>query len=911
MQSFLDSVLDDLPEWQSDPSSFVFVLPSKRAGFFLKTRMAERATSTFLSPPIWSIEDFVAEISGLRYAGTLHLLFRLYEACLDQDGVAQESFADFTKWGQTLLQDFNEADRYLVDTDRLFDTLAALNEIRNWTPDGSSTPMMDRQIAFWKNLAPIYSRFRTNLAVEGLAYQGMAYRAAASQLTAYAEARENIRYIFIGFNALNTAEDRIIQQLLEKPGSRIYWDADPHYIDNPVHDAGHFMRKHLRDWPSLSEGLAGIQNHFARPRSIRMVGIPKSVAQAKYCGSLLGELYADDPARMENTALVLGDEALLTPVLHALPAGIPAVNITMSYPIRHSPMAQLFDLLLEMRIRRTPEGWRVPQLLVLIAHPYLQSWFREMGFDPAQGRAYLIRENLYYANADTLEAMGLPGIARELLLPSPGGNPRTHAKNLEQLTLALKPVYQKAGDPLQLEYLFHFNQLFNQLIQHTGAYPFVSDLKSLQLLYRQLLADEKVDFEGQPLSGLQVMGMLESRNLDFDTVIITSVNEGILPSGKSNASFIPFDVKREFGMPTYKEKDAVYTYHFYRLLQRARRVVICYNTEAEVIEGGEPSRFINQLRTDPLLGPQTEMAFAVPETGSDRPGELRIAKGPELVERLREMASSGFSPTSLSRFIADPLLFYQRNVLGLEESEELEETVAANTFGTVLHDALEALFRPLEGAFLDRENLAELQSRSDDAIESAFRKNYLRDGKARGKNLIALQVLRQHLKHYLSSEVTRAEKHRIRILGVEKKFRRELSVPGLEHPVTLKGTVDRIEEVDGQVRIVDYKTGKVSPAELRISEWESLRTEPDRAKAFQVLCYALLYNGDSGILPGKAGVVSFKNLGEGYQWFGVRTAPRQTEEQIQADTLSAFREVLHELLLEVFNPAIPFEARPV
>lgn len=911
MQSFLDSVLDDLPEWQSDPSSFVYVLPSKRAGFFLKNRMAQRAAGTFLAPPIWSIEDFVAEISGLRYAGTLHLLFRLYEACLDQEGVQQESFAEFIKWGQTLLQDFNEADRYLVDTDRLFDTLGALNEIRNWTPDGSSTPMMDRQIAFWKNLAPIYSRFRASLAEEGLAYQGMAYRAAVSGLTAYEATQGDVRYIFIGFNALNTAEDRIIQQLLEKPGSRIYWDADPHYIDNPVHDAGHFLRKHLRDWPSLSSGLAGTRRHFENPRSIRLVGIPKSVAQAKYCGSLLSELFAEDPAGIENTALVLGDEALLTPVLHALPAEIPAVNITMSYPVRHSPIAQLFDLLLEMRIRKAPEGWRVPQLLVLLAHPYLQSWFQSLGFEPTQGRAYLIRENLYYADGDTLEAMGLPETARDLLLPSPKGTPRNHAENLEAITRALKPVYQKAGDPLQLEYLFHFNQLFNQLIQHTGAYPFVSDLKSLQLLYRQLLAEEKVDFEGQPLSGLQVMGMLESRNLDFDTVIITSVNEGILPSGESNASFIPFDVKREFGMPTYKEKDAVYTYHFYRLLQRASRVVICYNTEPEVVEGGEPSRFINQLRTDPVLGAQTELSFAVPETGSGRPAELQIHKGPELMERLREMAGSGFSPTSLSRFISDPLLFYQRNVLGLEESLELEETVAANTFGTVLHNALEELYRPLEGAILNRENLTELRARSDDAIERAFRKNYLRDGKARGKNLIALQVLRQHLEHFLDSETARAGKHRIRILGVEKKIRRELAVPGLQHPVTLKGTVDRIEEVDGQVRIVDYKTGQVSPADLRISEWDSLRTEPDRAKAFQVLCYALLYAGGSGILPGKAGVVSFKNLGAGYQWFGVRTAPRQTEEHLRENTLSAFREVLHALLLEVFNPAVPFEARPV
>ncbi|MBC2838073.1 PD-(D/E)XK nuclease family protein [Robiginitalea sp. SC105] len=910
MQSFLDSVLDDLPEWQADPTSFVFILPSKRAGFFLRSRMAQRAQKTFISPRIWSIEDFVADISGLRYAGQLHLIFRLYEAYLDQDGVENESFSDFAKWAPLLLQDFNEIDRYLVATDRLFETLAALKEIRNWTPDGTSTPMIDRQLAFWKNLRPVYTRFRTRLAEEGLGYQGMVYRRAAGSLPEYLRERGAANYVFVGFNALNTAESQLIQYMLEHSGARIYWDADPHYIENPLHDAGHFMRKHLREWPSLKGGLRGIQRHFGEPKKIELTGIPKSVTQAKFCGELLGRLHRKNPDTLDRTALVLGDETLLNPILHALPAGLPAVNVTMSYPIRNSPLAQLFDLLLDMRIEKGSSGWKVQQLMTLLGHPFLQGWFAGNGFDPRAARAMLIRENLFFADAATIGAMGFPKAIKDLLLPDGPLAPLPTAENLEDITLALKPIYQEAGDPLRLEYLFHFNKLFNQLIQLTSAYPFITDLKSLQLLFRQLLADEKVDFEGEPLEGLQVMGMLESRNLDYETVIITSVNEGILPSGKSNASFIPFDVKKEFGLPTYKEKDAVYTYHFYRLLQRAREIYICYNTEPDVLEGGEPSRFINQLRTDPLLGKQTQMKFAIPDTGVLQPGGRSIHKGPDLLKRLGELAVSGFSPTSLSRYISDPLLFYRRNVLGIPESDQLEETVAANTFGTVLHDALETLYLPLEGQLLDPQNLKELEARSSEVVDRAFRKHYLKDGKARGRNLIALQVLRQHLSLFLKGERLRARREQIRIIGVERKIRRELHVPGLGLPVWLKGTVDRIEEVDGRVRIIDYKTGQVDPSQLRISEWDSLRTDPDQAKAFQVLCYALLYQGESGIQELQAGIYSFKNMGAGYQWFGDKTTSYTADEAVDAARLEAFREVLHQLLLDVFNPTIPFEAVP-
>jgi len=908
MSSFLESILDQVGDWETDPASHVFVLPSKRAGFFLRNLMAQRTRRTMLAPEIWSIEDFIEHVSGLRYAGDPHLLFRLYEAYLDQEVVEKEAFDDFAKWGMLLLQDFNEVDRYLIDAGSLFHTLANLQEIRNWTPDGHTTPMIARRIAFWRALHPIYTRFRANLLSEGLGYQGMLYRLASERLEAFRQGRGGQQFIFLGFNALNTAESQIIRQFLQAGNARVYWDADPHYVENPVHDAGLFLRRHLAEWPELDGRLDGMSPHFQEDRTIRLIGLPKAVSQAKYCGRLLSDLAGSEPDSLSRTALVLGDESLLDPILHSLPQSIGSANVTMGYPLQASQPAQLFQLLLDLRLQKGPSGWNIQGVLSVLSHPFLQPWFRKEGFEASKARATLIRENTFFVGQAEWEKMHMPEGIFTHLFPSGNPTPVGQVALFRQLIAALRPAYQGENDRLSQEYLFRFDRLFTQLQGLCASYPFVSDLRALQTLYRQLLAEEKLDFEGEPLQGLQIMGMLESRNLDFETVIITSVNEGILPSGKSNNSFIPYDVKREFGLPTYKEKDAVYAYHFYRLLQRARNIYICYNTEPDALEGGEPSRFISQLRNDALLAPQIENHIAAPEVGPGRYPLLEVPKNEALLARLRELAESGFSPTSLGRYIQDPMEFYRKNVLGIPDSDELEETVAANTFGIVLHQALEDLYSPLVGQELNPDILRRAQKEAPGLVLKAFEELYLKGNKPRGRNLIAMQVLNQYVELFLEQEIAAAQRQTIRILGVEQRLKFPLPVPGLDFPVYLKGTIDRVEEVNGLLRIVDYKTGLVQPSQLRIADWESLRREPERAKALQLLCYAWLFNRQSPGRELKAGVISFKNLGEGRQWFGLKTDARQLEEHLGSESLGLFQEQLTGLLREVFDPRIPFRA---
>jgi len=458
MLSFLEEVVNEISQEYDSLENIIFILPSKRAGTFLKNSIAEKAIATHFSPDIYSIESFIEEISGLTYATNTQQLFELYDTYLKNTSIEKDSFFAFSKWGQTLLQDFNEIDRYLIETSSLFS----------------------------------------------------------------------------------------------------------------------------------------------------ITGVPKNVAQAKYVGNLLAILQVQDPESIKKTAVVLGDENLLNPILNSVPEQIETVNITMGYPLNKTALASLFLQFIELYIYRDKRGWFYQNILAFLSHPYIQELlYSTDSNDKTDLTSAIIRNNWTFITTGKIETISSGSSNLPLLFFDSHPTPQQFVRKCLKIINELRIKFQNKENTLAIEYLYRFHELFNQVLGHLEQHSFINDLKSLQSLYKELLSSESVDFQGDPLEGLQIMGMLESRNLDFETVIITSVNEGILPSGKSNNSFIPFDLKKALGLPTYKEKDAVYTYHFYRLLQRAKNIHIIYNTEPDVLEGRERSRLISQLLTDPQKEKET------------------------------------------------------------------------------------------------------------------------------------------------------------------------------------------------------------------------------------------------------------------------------------------------------------------
>ncbi|MAU71240.1 MAG: hypothetical protein CML04_04015 [Pseudozobellia sp.] len=914
MRSFIDEVVHDIAQKHYGFDSLIVVLPSKRAGTFLRTALAKNTGKTFFSPEIFSIESFVEKISGLLFANNTQQLFTLYECYLEQPYERKDDFFAFSKWAQTLLQDFNEIDRYLVDANELFSNLAAIQEINHWSLQEEKTDLMVDYLKFWDSLDNLYSDFCTKLLHKGMGHQGLVYRKACEAIEGFVSTHANKHFVFVGFNALNTSESRIIQYILNSTRADIYWDVDEYFLDDDIHDAGLFIRQHFNSWPFFEQNSPkGISSNFLSKKHIEVIGIPKNISQAKYLGQLLRDLSKSQVQNLQNTAVVLGDETLMNTIINSIPDEVEGINITMGYPLSKTPMASVFDDLLDLYITRTEQGWFHLAIESFLAHPYIRILFDDDGSDKVATALESIKKNNWaYLNSERLSAL-LESEMAPLLFTNKPYEPAKFIELCKKVVLALKEVLIKRRDHLGLEYLYRFFTLFNQLSGLVEENTFVKDLRSLQALYRELVNTESLDFQGEPLEGLQIMGMLESRNLDFETVILTSVNEGILPSGKSNNSFIPFDLKVRLGLPTYKEKDAVYTYHFYRLLQRAKNIYILYNTEPDVLEGGEPSRLIRQLLADDHFKDSIVEKIAAPTIVPQMKTPEMIEKDSHLISLIKEHSNRGFSPTSLSNYVRNPIDFYKRNLLGIDDVLEVEENIAANTFGTIVHDVLEELYTPFIGHFLEKDKMDEAKKKVTTLVNREFSKTFFGGDISRGKNFIAYNVIVRYIENFIDMEIKEIESHRIKILALEENLKVDFPIPELDFPVRLKGKLDRIDEYDGVLRIIDYKTGKVTQPQVEIVNWEELISDYKYSKAFQLLCYAIMYTGLQPINQIQAGIFSFKNLNSGILSFATKESSRSRTKDyiINNEVLDTFTFYLRKLIVEICSPQQPFVEKEI
>ncbi|MGJ8591577.1 MAG: PD-(D/E)XK nuclease family protein [Aquaticitalea sp.] len=915
MTSFIEDVIVDLQKKEVDFSQLTFVLPSKRAGVFLTYHLSKNLRKTIFAPKIISIEEFVESISELNYISNTELLFEFYEVYLKLTPKEQvEPFDSFSKWAQLLLQDFNEIDRYLIPTENIFEYLKAIKELNHWSVAEEQTNSVKNYIVFWSRLKVYYKEFKLKLIAKRKGYQGMVYREAVDSLEHYIALNAFKHHVFVGFNALNKAEEIIIQELLQQDLADIYWDIDETFINNKIHDAGLFMRLHTYNWSYFEKHpFQWMSSHYQHSKHIEVIGTPKNIGQVKYIGELLDKLQNENRS-ISNTAVVLGDETLLMPLLNSIPRGIDAINITMGLPVRTVPLASLFEELFKIHKNKSLTFY-YRDVVSIISHQFVQPLF-DVGDENYSNRivAFIQNNNIVHISIEKLKELAEhKHDVIALLFDNWQDNPNKAIGQCSQLILKIKDYLDtdKTNNLLPLEYLYRFNEIFNELSSLNATYKYINTVSTLLSLYRELLKSETLDFKGEPLHGLQIMGMLESRVLDFETVIISSVNEGILPAGKSNNSFIPFDVKIENGLPTYKEKDAVYTYHFYRLLQRAKNVYIIYNTEPDVLNGGEKSRFITQLEIEKLH--PIKHYIVSPKVPSIQKSLKIIKKTDAVLVVLKKIAHKGFSPSSLTNYIRNPIDFYNEKVLGIKSYDEVEETVAANTLGTVIHETLEEFYFPFIGMVLNESHLQSMKEAIDVTVEKHFKSSYREGDMTKGKNLIIFEIAKRYVNNFLNKEIeTIKTGNEIKIIALEQEIKVAIDIPELDFPVFLKGTVDRIDTYNGIMRIIDYKTGKVEQSKVEIVDWEDITTDYDKySKSFQVLTYAYMLNEKRLLSDSvEGGIISFKNLqGDYFLKFAKkdktgRGANKNTN--ITDEILDEFSVQLKKLIVEICNPQIDF-----
>jgi len=909
MQSFISETLDSILKTTKSFENVVFILPSQRAKVFLKQTLKDKISVGFL-PESLNIEQFVQQVSGIEKADSIQLLFHFYTIYknLEKD---PDSFDTFSSWAFTVLQDFNEIDQHLVDTKEIFVYIRDIERLKKWSVSGTftETEFMKDHYSFLEKLNNFYPPLYQFLLEKKIGYQGLMYREACSNIEGYIEENIHKKFFFIGFNALNKAEEFLFQKVLETNNSDIYWDLDEVFF-NTNHQAGTFIRKYKKEWKYYEKNpLKTLSNSFSGPKNIQIIGASKNTTQIKYAGEIL-ENFTD----FKNTALILADETLLPITLNSLPKNINAINITMGYPLKDIPTTSLLFSIFQLfvsqeKLQKTiVNEFYHKDVVRFLKHQSVYKLLSDENSALVDNFTEEIgKENLIFISKAQIESILIDTIASVKSGISAIFNSYTTINEFLDRILNLIALLKEDVTTLEKEYLFRFYTAFTQLKTLQTEYEYFTDLKTLSLFFKQLISSETLSFQGEPLRGLQLMGMLETRVLDFENIILTSTNEGILPASSQQNSFIPFDVKIEFGLPTFKEKDAIFSYHFFRLLQRAKNVFILYNTEHDDFGSGEKSRFVTQLE---MMRDDIIYKNISPKVIPSKTALKEIPKNEVTFERLKELAKKGISPSALTNYLYNPVSFYKQKILKIKEFDDVEETVAFNTLGTVVHEALDELYTPFVGRFLSEENVSKMEKEANNLVIKHFKIQFKNGDISTGKNRLIYEVANRFVSNFLlkEKELLKDKKNKLKIIATEENLSAEITIEGIDFPVKLHGQVDRVDELNGVLRIIDYKTGMVSSTNLRVPEFENLRDEK-HLKAIQVLLYAYLFTKSKNYnftQPLEAGIYSFKNLNSGFLPIDFALPRKKPETNITEEKLEEFITELKIYIKEIYNPEIDF-----
>lgn len=921
LKNLAETILSKYPD---SGNRLCVVMPNRRAGLFLKNYLAPADDKPIWAPDIYSIEDFVEKVSGYAAPDPLEQLSALYKAHCQIKGNEALPFDDFIGWSKGLVRDFEDTDQYLANPDTLYGYLSESRALDLWNPDGQPlTEFQQNYLAFYRSLKDYYRHYREILLSKGLSYHGQTCRLLAENPEKFLECPAWDHILFAGFNAITPAQVQIFHHLVSTGKAEMLWDADAYYIENPNQEAGHFLRKLLAD-KKLGDTHV-LSDYFAdSPRNIRIAGVPRNVGQTMLAGTILQKMINESgPEILSRTAVVLADESLLIPLLNAIPPEAGQFNVTMGFPLTQAPLYALFDGILQMHINASTDQdgnctFYHKHLLEVLQHSHMQHMAPHAA----------IREVLKHIRNMKRAFIGITHLGSvkqgnafmPIVLPLMQKTEKaaTLIRLLQDFAEKLKTALntKAGGNNLQVspeaEMLYNIAVILKRLETLSAEAGLMESPQTLHTLFREAAQTMPVAFYGEPLKGIQVMGMLETRTLDFENIIMLSVNEDKLPSGKSFNSFIPIDIRGNFGLPTHHDQQAVYAYHFYRLLQRAKNIWLLYDSEADGLGGGEKSRFISQIMQElPSYSPLNIITEVSPLMDSTLapPKDLIIPKDETVMARLLEMAEKGLSPTTMNQYLNCPMRFYFSSVLRLGETDEVEETIDFRTLGTAVHEVMQRFYEQYIGSFPPEIAYKEAVVNVETSIAVAMNKHYPGGDTLTGRNLLIVKVAETWLKRYLKmeAEARYRPENGDHIIALEKELNHTLKI-NFNHQtlaVNLTGKADRIDRVNGITRVIDYKTGNVNASDLKKNPDAVFNNEKETLpeKAFQLYFYLLMSLHTPGIATDaeslSAGIITFRKLNEGYLSLNI-------QKMTTAEAMEEFETLLKGTLEEIYDPAIPF-----
>ena len=939
MESFLKLVAADLyKHTEGNLAHTAVVFPNKRAGLFFNEYLAQESESPIWSPAYVSISELFRSLSPWEVGDPVKLVCELYKI-FRRETQSTETLDDFYFWGEMLISDFDDADKNKVDTDKLFSNLQDLRNImddytfiddeqeeaiRQFFQNFSierRTALKERFISLWDVLGNIYKGFRESLASQNIAYEGMMYRHVIEHLDVDKLPYE--KYVFVGFNVLNKVEHTLFTQLKDAGKAVFYWDYDEFYMKENrqavTHEAGEFIRRNLRDFPSPLSGE--LFKNLSKPKEVHYIASSTENAQARYLPQWIRNNLTTPE---KETAVVLCNEALLQPVLHSLPAEVKHVNITMGFPLSQTPVYSFLIALLELHTHgfNFKSGrYTFQSVVTLLKHPYT----RQLTGQAELLEKELTRNNRFYPLPGEL---GKDEFLTRLFTPLSG--------NLNLCIRLSETLQQVAGiyqaNTSGTEDTDAFNQLYRESL--FKAYTTINRFRTLieedeltvqsetfRRLLVKVLSATNIPFHGEPAIGMQVMGVLETRNLDFRHLVLLSVNEGQLPKSGGDSSFIPYNLRKAFGMTTIEHKIAVYAYYFYRLLQRAERITLMYNTSSDGLNRGEWSRFMLQFLIE-WPHPITRQFL---EAGQSPQGTspITVEKTPDVMRRMQSLfdvranPKAKFSPSALNYYLDCPLKFYYRYVAGLSAPDEVSAEIDSATFGRIFHYAAEHIYKDLttHGKVINKEALETLlrnEVKLQDYVDTAFKKLFFNvpqneKPEYNGVQLINSAVIARYLKQLLQNDLRYAP---FTFIASEMEVDEPIDIQTPKGVIKSRigGIIDRMDSKDGTLRIVDYKTGGDADTPPHV---ESLFI-PDKKRSnyvFQTFLYAaIMCRKQPTMKIAPALLYIHRAATETYSPVIQMGEPRKPKEAVEdfSKYEKEYRERLQGLLEEIFNPEKSF-----
>ncbi len=894
-----------------------FVFPNHRACLYFNRHLArcKAPGSAIWAPQVYSIGDFILSLSPSVVPDPLDLIFQLYQLYQERIRQYPRNFEDFYPWGKMILADFNEIDKYLLDTRTLFRSLKAFKDLEEFNREDKAE-IYNRYTSFWESLGELYQQFKTLLKNRSQAYEGMIYRAVAETIQ-QEEALPQLKakkVVFCGLNALTRAEEVLIRHLLDEGRGEIYWDMDRYFVADENQEAGHFFRENQKRL-DLHDPL-WVEDRLSEERTISIIGVQSKVSQAKVLGLKLKELL-ENPYEPEQIAIVLPDETLLFPTLNSLPETIDKVNITIGFPLSQTPAYSLFSAVIEMQLQAQdqlldPElgiqGFYHKDVQKVLSHPYIKPIAPDQ---INQVLANIKEKNRVYVNDDDLRA--LPTHLLEFFRPRQNSR-QVIAFFLERMIFIRKFYEENQPDLFHIdyEYMYRFYTLLSRLNDSLDASALVLDIRTFRQLFADIVQNSRIPFTGEPLEGIQIMGMLETQAIDFKHLYILSVNEDHLPPGKAQQSFIPYSIRYQMKLPTYEDRDAIAAYHFYRLLKRAQSTTLIYTTAAKRIEKSEKSRFIDQLLIEFAdKNPKTRVNhYIVDFQPANQPiHPISVTKSQEVLAKLAEKS---YSASSLLNYLACSLKFYFTYVLRIREEEDVFESPDAKLMGTIIHETLNTLYLPYCGKSnpLTFKEIEHIKAGIEPVLKATYLKRLPIMDLETGRNKIIFEVMRKFLNRFFDAEKENAG---FQILLLEKKIP-PISFPFVladqTYTVRLEGTVDRLDRTaDDTLRIIDYKTGTTASLDLKPKpdqDLEDLLSGPnaaDKKEAFQLLFYRYLlkrlgkYTGDF-----RLAIYPFKKNDNRLEFLKI-----EGSDIIDEAMVDRFEGILKSIFQGLFDPQVPFQ----